>query len=94
MASRQISPEKLAQSSGIHRSTISRLLSGNRSPNLDTVTRLMAALGGSSTDAGIPLDVGVDPAAGADVERSIRADPNLSEAARQELIRSYRRMRS
>ncbi len=90
MRSRRLSQEQLARRGNIHRSTISRLLSGDRSPNLDTVAQLIDALVRSPIDPG-PLAVASDPAA--DVERSIQADPALSEASRVLLIHLHRRMR-
>lgn len=90
MQNRRLSQEQLALRSGMHRSTISRLLSGERSPNLDTVAQIVDALG-TSPAAASPLAVASDSAA--EVERSIQADPALSEATRLLLIQLYRRMR-
>ncbi len=43
MRRRNVRAEQLARCSLVHRSTISRVLSGDRSPTLDTVARLSAA---------------------------------------------------
>lgn len=45
MRRRNVRAEQLAHCSQVHRSTISRLLRGDRSPTLDTVVRLAAAFG-------------------------------------------------
>ena len=87
---RRLSHEQLARRSGVHRSTITRLVSGHRRPTLETARRLVAALGGAA-EAAI-LGVTAEPDATdpiARVERALRGDRQLSDEGLRRVMRAY-----
>ena len=51
LRARKLSQRQLAKFAGLNPATISRLLRGERLPSLETVTKLMHALPGTSSDA-------------------------------------------
>ena len=88
MRARRLSQEALAQRSGLHRSTISRIASGQRRPTLDTARRLAEAL-----DAGAPFNTHFAHDPVVMVERALAGDGRLSSTARQVVMRTYLRLR-
>ncbi len=89
LRARRLSQEELARRSGLHRSTISRIVAGQRSPTLKTARRLADAL-----DAGAPFNrhFAHDPIVA--VERALAADPQLPPSARQLVMRTYLALRT
>ncbi len=91
---RRLSHEQLARRSGVHRSTITRLVSGERRPTLETARRLVSALGGGHADGATPAifadDLGT---ASADpitrVERALRGDTDLTDDGLRRVMRAY-----
>lgn len=92
---RRLSHEQLARRSGVHRSTITRLVSGERRPTLETARRLASVLGGTRADpvsaatffAGDLAGAGSDPIAR--VERALRGDAQLTDAELRRIMRLY-----
>jgi transcriptional regulator with XRE-family HTH domain len=84
---------QLARRSGLARSTISRLMSSEGLPSLDTVSKLQRALPGLLTPASVPhyLDSGGQPAAR--VEYALRMDDALTKQDVQEVMTIYLGMR-
>jgi transcriptional regulator with XRE-family HTH domain len=83
MKSRGLSSRQLAASSGVDHSTISRLLYGDRSPSLETATRLARAIEAPGSPGIIPPVLDERPGATSGlgrVEETLRADPALSHA--------------
>lgn len=84
MAERRMTQRMLAMRSGVDHSTISRIASGERIPSLHTAQRVAAAL-----DHPMPLTI-------APVERmrhAIMTAPDLGPDQREQLFRSYLRLR-
>jgi transcriptional regulator with XRE-family HTH domain len=100
---RRISQRLLAQRSGVDHSTIGRIISGNRSPSLDTLARLARGLRILDADVASLLelvtrtvaddDTSVDRFARA-IEIAVRADPALSEQDANALLEQYRTTRT
>lgn len=92
---RRLSHEQLARRSGVHRSTITRLASGERRPTLETARRLASALTGGRGESSAAAtffadDLGAtiaDPIAR--VERALRGDASLSEEGLRRVMRLY-----
>ena len=88
---RRLSHEQLARRSGVHRSTITRLVSGQRRPTLETARRLADALGDGAgpTILGSELAApgAIDPVAR--VERALRGDERLSDDGLRRVMRAY-----
>lgn len=82
-----MSQRMLATRAGIDHSTISRIVSGDRSPAWSTVLRLAAALGVAP-----PSLRALDPVQR--VRAALLDDPFLSAADREELGRHYLRLRA
>jgi transcriptional regulator with XRE-family HTH domain len=95
---RRISQRQLATMSGVNHSTISRLLRDNRSPSLETATKLAHALRLSASEAEIAayFDLMVDqsPLPTQRVESALRGDEDLEENDVRELMDAYLRTRS
>jgi len=93
IAMRGLSHAQLALHSGVDRSTVGRILAGDRSPSLDTAVRLVGAI----DDAALPA-VFTRFARQGDhhnrIARALREDPQLSEDAASRLLRCYRELRS
>ena len=89
LRARRLSQEALARRSGLHRSTISRIVSGHRAPSLETARRLAEAL-----DAGGLFNSHFthDPVVA--VERALASDRRLPKAARQLVMRTYLGLRT
>lgn len=98
MRARRMSQQQLADRSLVHRSTISRLLSGDRSPSFETASQLAHALG-------VPLELDLLPAQLVEleketsnpvlvVERALRADRALSEEQIRQVMRLYNGFRA
>lgn len=92
---RRLSHEQLARRSGVHRSTITRLASGERRPTLETARRLASALTGARGDPPATATFFAEDlaAAAADpiarVERALRGDASLSEDGLRRVMRLY-----
>jgi transcriptional regulator with XRE-family HTH domain len=90
---RRMSQRQLAAYSGVDHSTISRLLSGDRTPSLDTATRLahtLRKLGGFDTAADYfdrQADMAVFPTKR--VEAALLADDELDDEDVRELMQAY-----
>lgn len=97
MRGRRMSHEHLALRSGVHHSTISRLLSHKRRPSLETALKLAAAIGPS--DGAEPIEgrppstwlTGSDPVGR--VERALRADERLTLESVRRLMELYHELR-
>jgi transcriptional regulator with XRE-family HTH domain len=96
---RRISQRLLAQRSGIDHSTISRIISGSRSPTLDTLASLAKGLRIVDADVAsllelLTLSVAEDETSADQIARAIenavRADPVLSEQDVNALLEQYR----
>jgi transcriptional regulator with XRE-family HTH domain len=77
---RRISQRQLAHRSGVHHSTISRLLQGSRRPSHQTAARLTTVLFGSPTD---PVSLAA----------FLRRDPRLDERDISRIVDVYRTIR-
>lgn len=93
---RRLSQRQVAIRSGLDKSTISRLLRGDRAPTLRTATMLVEALGVDRADPDRPPSIAlqsVDPVGPASpttrVERALRGDDLLDEADVQAVMRLY-----
>ena len=87
---RRLSHEQLARRSGVHRSTITRLVNGQRRPTLETARRLVAALGGAAEAAILGTTPGADATDPiARVERALRGDRQLSDDGLRRVMRAY-----
>ncbi len=90
LKARRMSQRLLAERSGVDHSTISRIVSGERTPRLDTAAKLTRELGGVaerdriSTGAPPP---GSHPTAR--VEEALRADALLSESQVRQVMEYY-----
>ena len=91
---RRLSHEQLARRSGVHRSTITRLVSGQRRPTLETARRLASVLGGGTRDDPVGaaayfgrLGADMDPVAR--VERALRGDQQLTDDGLRRVMRLY-----
>lgn len=78
---RRISQRQLAARSGVHHSTISRLLREHRSPSHDTVVRIARALEARSTDAYV-------------LGSLLRRDPYLEEPDVRRILALYTQLRA
>ncbi len=91
MRQSRLSHAQLAHRSGVHRSTISRLLSGERRPSFEAATRLAGALGSNGEpDSPWLLAMGhpgLEPIAR--VERALRADEQLDDDHVRRLMQMY-----
>lgn len=97
LRARRMSLRQLAGRSGVHVSTVSRILHGQRRPSLRTALLLSRALAPAQMPAEPDLPVTLargDIAAATTVERSLRADPLLSDAAVHRLMILYHTLRT
>lgn len=99
---RRISQRLLAQRAGVDHSTIARIISGNRSPSLDTLAKLAHGLRILDADVAALLDLvttgTADDERSADqfaraFEAAVRADPMISERDVRALLAQYRAAR-
>ncbi len=91
LQARKMSQRQLAERSGLNHSTISRLVSGERSPTLDTATKLAHVLGADG-GAEAPTHRMVQTSAtspAARVEHALRTDDVLGEAEVRQLMTLY-----
>ncbi len=91
LKARKMSQRQLAERSGLNHSTISRLVSGERSPTLDTATKLAHVLGADG-GAEAPTHRMVQTSAtspAARVEHALRTDDVLGEAEVRQLMTLY-----
>ena len=90
---RSLSHAQLAMRCGIDRSTVSRIMKGNRQPTLDTAIRLLRVLEDRNTP---PTFASVARAADPTFRlgRVLHDDPLLSAAQCAELLQRYREMRN
>ncbi len=88
---RRMSQRQLANLSGVNHSTISRLLVGDRTPSLDTATRLARALLVANEDVGTELGfVAERPAMPIQrVEAALRGDEHLDEMDVRAIMETY-----
>lgn len=94
LKARRMSQRLLAERSGVDHSTISRIVSGERTPRLDTATKLTRELGSvaerDSISTASPLP-GNHPTAR--VEHALRADGLLSESQVRQVMEHYLSLR-
>lgn len=95
---RRLSHEQLARRSGVHRSTITRLVSGERRPTLETARRLALVLGAGSASDPVSAAtyfgvIGTDTDPIARVERALRGDQQLTDADLRRVMHLYLRAR-
>ena len=87
----RLTQRQVAARAGIHHSTISRLLGGDRTPSLRTATSLAHALGMPDADA--TLDEMITPGSSrsrpAQVEYALRSDDSLTEAGVRQIMDYY-----
>jgi transcriptional regulator with XRE-family HTH domain len=88
---RRMSQRQLAYLSGVNHSTISRLLTGDRTPSLDTAAKLARALRVRNEDIGTELGFvdGRPPMPTQRVEAALRADMELDDIDVRELMEEY-----
>jgi transcriptional regulator with XRE-family HTH domain len=86
-----MSQRQLANLSGVNHSTISRLLVGDRTPSLDTATRLARALLVANEDIGTELGfVAERPAMPTQrVEAALRGDEHLDDTDVRAIMEAY-----
>ena len=93
LKAKKMSQRQLAQQSGVDRSTISRLIRGDRMPSLGTATKLARGLRELRDDADTPQYLGLVSAATtnptARVEYALRADEVLSEPQVRQIMEYY-----
>lgn len=97
MRGRRLSQEQLAQRSGVHRSTISRILAGRRVPKLETAVRLARSLGaldGADLSGKLRSVTPEQVDAIALVERALRADERLGDSHVRRVMRIYLQLRT
>ena len=95
LRARGMSQRQLAQQSGVEHSTISRLLSSNRSPSLGTATKLARALRALRDEQVMPEFVEAAPGhPTARVEYALRSDDQLSERDVRIVMNRYLAVRS
>jgi transcriptional regulator with XRE-family HTH domain len=82
---REMTPGRLSRLSGLHRSTISRLLHGERHPTVETATRIAVALGSTRLPAGRERRTDIV----ARVRHELAADPTLSPRDVQRVMARY-----
>jgi transcriptional regulator with XRE-family HTH domain len=97
MRIRNMTQRQLAERSGVHHSTISRVITGRRSINLQTAARLAECLGtrGSEVD-GWPYLQGASPGRMSDIARveyALRSDSLLREQHVKEVMTAYLKVR-
>jgi transcriptional regulator with XRE-family HTH domain len=97
LRSRRMSLRQLADRSGVNVSTVSRIVQGKRRPSLSTALRLSRVLapGPGGANPVLPLDLARSEAdAVTNVERALRSDPRLSDAAVRRVMTLYHALRS
>lgn len=97
LRARRMSLRQLADRSGVNVSTVSRILHGKRRPSLRTALLLSHALepAGPSGGSELPTALGRgDVDAVATVERALRADRQLTDAAVHRLMILYHTLRA
>ena len=97
LRARRMSLRQLADRSGVNVSTVSRILHGKRRPSLRTALVISRALEPGSPPAQSDLSLTLvrgDVDAVTTVERALRADPQLSDAAVHRLMILYHTLRS
>lgn len=90
----RLTQRQLAHKTGVHHSTISRLIRGDRAPSLRTAASLARALG--MPDGPATLDdqsFGITVSRAARVEYALRSDESLSEADIREIMEVYLALR-
>jgi transcriptional regulator with XRE-family HTH domain len=84
-----LSPLRLARLSGVHRSTISRLLHGQRRPTVETATRIAVAIASLRPHEGDERRTNVV----ARVRHELAADPTLRPTDVERVMSRYVRQR-
>jgi transcriptional regulator with XRE-family HTH domain len=97
LRARRMSLRQLADRSGVNASTVSRILHGKRRPSLRTALLLSRALEPARPPGGLELPItlvhgDLDPVA--TVERALRADFQLTDAAVHRLMILYHTLRT
>jgi transcriptional regulator with XRE-family HTH domain len=96
LRARRMSLRQLADRSGVNPSTVSRIVQRKRRPTLRTALRITRVLDPVRGEALLDLPV-VGPSGGdpvTNVERALRADPDLTDAAISRLMTQYLNLRS
>lgn len=96
LRARRMSLRQLADRSGVNPSTVSRIVQRKRRPSLRTALRLSRVLDPAGGEAILDLPA-VAPSRGdpvTNVERALRADPDLTDAAVSRLMTLYLTLRS
>jgi len=90
LRSMRMSQRQLAMRSGVHHSTISRLINGGRTPSIRTAIRVARILDPKGLNPFVqkPADQPIR------VEHALRSDPALRPGDVRELMRDYLRVRS
>lgn len=97
LRARRMSLRQLADRSGVNVSTVSRILHGKRHPSLRTALLLSHALEPARPSGGSELSTTLgrgDLNSVATVERALRADPQLTDAAVHRLMTLYHTLRA
>ena len=97
LRARRMSLRQLADRSGVNVSTVSRILHGKRRPSLRTALLLSHALEPARTSGGSELSITLgrgDLDAVTMVERALRADSQLTDAAVHRLMMLYHTLRA
>ena len=93
LKTRKITQRQLAERSGVHHSTISRVVAGRNSVNLDTAIRVLRALGVSTDESRTPYPFGRVPRSRlhptAFVEHALRSDSALTDPQVRQIMNFY-----
>jgi transcriptional regulator with XRE-family HTH domain len=89
LKSRALSQRQLAAKTGVHHSTISRLLRGDQHASLRTVLLVQAALAGDQVDGHVK---GSDPLQPVALFRMLQSDGLLSDVEIGAIVRLYARL--
>jgi transcriptional regulator with XRE-family HTH domain len=87
---REMTPGRLARLTGLHRSTISRLLHGERKPTVETAARIALAIGSTLPQAGVERRRDIV----ARVRYELDADPTMRPRDVQRVMTHYVRQRA
>jgi len=85
-----MTPGRLARLTGLHRSTISRLLHGERRPSVETAARITLAIGSARPPAGVERRRDLV----ARVRHELDADPTLRPRDVRQVMTHYVRQRA
>ncbi len=85
-----LTPQRLARLAGLNRSTISRLLLGQRKPSVDTAARIAVAIQSTRPSAGPERRIDIVGR----VRHELLADPDLKPRDVQQVMTRYARLRA